>query len=69
METGQLGKPLARVEVTGPAGLEPDTPSTEKQAGGFPPLLLSVLRLGSCQWNWVVAGTTAAFDWALMVPN
>ena len=26
----------------------------------FSPLLLSVLRLGSCQWNWVVADATAA---------
>ena len=27
-----------------------------------------VLRLGSCQWNWVVTGATAAFDWSLLVP-
>ena len=28
---------------------------------------LYFLRLGSCQWNWVVADSTAAFDWSLMV--
>ena len=36
------------------------TPSTEKQADGFSHLLHSVLRLGSSQWNLVVAGDTAA---------
>ena len=40
-------------------GSNPATPRTEKQAGGFSPLLLSVL--GSCQWNWVVADATASF--------
>ena len=34
----------------------------------FSPLLLSVLRLGSCQWNRVVAGATVVFDCFLMVP-
>ena len=48
-------------------GFEPASPSTEKQADGLSYLLHSVLRLGSCQWNWVVAGATAAFDWSLMV--
>ena len=43
-----------------PPRLEPATPSTEKQADGFSPLLLSVLRLWSCQWNWVVADATEA---------
>ena len=37
------------------------TPRTGKQAGGFSPLLLSFLRLGSCQWKWVVADAAAAF--------
>ena len=68
VEVGQLGKPLASVGVTGPEGARTCYPSTEKQAGGFSPMLLCVLRLGSCQWNWVVAGATAAFDWPLMVP-
>ena len=40
-------------------------PPTKKQADGFSHLL----RLGSCQWNWVVADATAAFDWSLMVPG
>ena len=43
---------------------EPATHRTEKQTNGFSPLLLSVLRLGSCQWNWVVACATGA----LLVP-
>ena len=68
MEAGQLGKPLASVWVTGPVGLEPATPSKEKQAGGFSPLLLSMLILGSCRRNWVVADATVAFEWSLMVP-
>ena len=41
---------------------EPANPSTEKQADGLSHLLHSVLSLGSCQWNWVVAGATAAFN-------
>ena len=48
-------------------GLEPATPSAEKQADVFSHLLHSVLRLGSCQWNWVEACATAAFEWSLMV--
>ena len=34
----------------------------------FSHMLLSVIRLWSCKWNWVVAGATEAFDWSLMVP-
>ena len=46
--------------AVGKFGLEPASPSTEKQADGFSHLLHSVLRIGSCQWNWVVADATAA---------
>ena len=63
VEAGQLGKPLARVRIIGPARAWTCYPKHS-----FSPLLLSVQRLGSCQWNRVVAGATAAFDWSLMVP-
>ena len=33
----------------------------QKKAGVFLPLLLPVLRLGYCQWNWVVVDATVAF--------
>ena len=36
------------------------TPSTEKQENVFSYLLLSVLRLGPCQWNCVVDDAAAA---------
>ena len=34
----------------------------------FSYLLHLVLRLGSCQWNWVVADATAGFKWSLTEP-
>ena len=40
---------------------KPEQHFTAKQACGFPPLLLSELRLGSCKLNWVVADATPAF--------
>ena len=50
-----LGRPQARLGQLVCQGLEPATPSTEKQVDSFSHLQHSVLRLGSCQWNWVVA--------------
>ena len=64
--SGQLGKTFASVGVTGPAGTP--TLRTETQADFSSYLLLSVLMHGSCQWNSVVARTTAALDWFLMAP-
>ena len=61
-----LGGPLAKLGQLVRPGLDPATPTSGKQADGFSHLLHSVLRLGSCQWNWVVAGATAA-PW--MVPD
>ena len=65
LSTPQENKHSLRGAV-GKVGLEPTTPNTEKQADGFSHLLHSVLRLGSCQWNRVVADATAAPR--LMVP-
>ena len=61
-----LGGQSARLGSLVRPGLEPATPNTELRADGFSHLPHSVLRLGSCQWNWVVAGATAA-PW--LVPN
>ena len=63
-----LREAVSKVGVAGPTGVEPATPSTENKGDGFSHLLDSVLRLESCQWNWVVAAATMAFDWSLMVP-
>ena len=49
-------------------GLKPATPSTEKRADVFFCLQLYVLRLESCQLNWMVAGSPTAIDWFQMVP-
>ena len=54
-----------------PAGVRIYYPEHRKGGRWFSYLLLSVLRLGCCQWNWVVAGANAAFDRSLIVrsPN
>ena len=49
-----------------PSRLEAGTPSTKEQVDVFSHLL-SVLRIASYHWNWVVAGATVAFAWSLMV--
>ena len=50
---GSPASGMPRGPLTVPCSRHGQT-STEKQAGGFSPLLLSVLRLGSCQWNWLM---------------
>ena len=57
-----------RKQVLVRPGLKPTTSGTEKQADSFSCLLLlSMVRLGSCQWYWVVTDAATAFDWSQMV--
>ena len=63
-----IGGHGARIGVTGPAGDQTCYPEHREASRCFTGLLLSVLKLGYCQWNWLVANATVAFDLSLMEP-